>query len=209
MIPKFNLYVSIFTIWLFNISGIIGISSSYKDWFLQLTYLNLLLYFLLIVLNTRKLSYTFPLAFSIPFFFGFITEFLGTNYGWFFGEYTYGENLGVKIGGVPFMICVNWGVLTVITSDIAKLFHKNKIVRSSIGAFFMTTLDVMIEVSAPRFDFWEFKNGIVPLKNYIAWFVISFLIHSLYNQFQVKTSLKMSIHIFIAVVVFFTFFLML
>lgn len=207
MIPKFNLYISIFTIWLFNISGIIGISSSYQDWFLQLTYLNLLLYFLLILLNTRKLSYTFFLAFSIPFFIGFITEFLGTNYGWFFGEYTYGENLGTKIGGVPFMICINWGVLTIITSDIAKLIHNNKIIISIIGAFLMTALDVIIEVSAPRFDFWEFKNGVVPLKNYIAWFVISFVAHWFYNQFQIKTNLKMSIHIFIAVVVFFTAFL--
>jgi putative membrane protein len=207
MIAKYKLYISIFTIWLFTISGIIGISSSYQDWFLQLTYLNLFLYFVLILFNIKQLSYKFFLAFSIPFFIGFITEFLGTNYGWFFGEYLYGENLGTKIGGVPIMICINWGVLTIITADIAKLVHKNIFVVAIIGAFLMTALDVVIEVSAPRFDFWEFKNTVVPLKNYVAWFIISFIAHLLYHQFNIKTNTKISVHIFIAITLFFAVFL--
>lgn len=207
MILKYKFYISIFTIWLFNISGIIGISSIYHDWFLQLTYLNLFLYFILILLNIQQLNYKFFIAFSIPFFLGFITEFLGTNYGWFFGEYTYGENLGTKIGGVPLMICINWGVLTVITADMAKLISKNSFLIAIIGALLMTILDFIIEVSAPRFDFWEFKNTVVPIRNYVAWFVISFIAHFLFQQFKVRTNSKISIHIFIAIALFFTVFL--
>lgn len=207
MIAKYKLYISIFIIWLFNVSGIIGISSSAQNWFLSLTFLNLLLNFLIILWNLKEVNFKFFLAFSIPFFIGFITEFLGTNYGWFFGEYVYGENLGTKIGGVPLMICVNWGVLTIITADIAKLIHKNTFVIASVGAFLMTALDVIIEVSAPRFDFWEFKNSVVPLKNYIAWFVISFIAHFLFQQFKIRTNTKISIHIFIAITVFFAVFL--
>lgn len=207
MITKYKTYISILVIWLFTISGIIGISSSYADKFLSLTFLNLFLYFVLILWNLQRITTGFFIAFSIPFFIGFITEFLGTNYGWFFGEYLYGENLGTKIGGVPIMICINWGVLTIITADIAKLISRNIFAIATIGAFLMTALDVVIEVSAPRFDFWEFENAVVPLKNYVAWFVISFIAHLLYHQFKIKTNTKISVHIFIAITLFFAVFL--
>jgi putative membrane protein len=59
-------------------------------------------------------------------------------------------------------------------------------------------LDIIIEVSAPRFDFWEFENSIIPIKNYIAWFVIGSIAHYLYRQTNIKTNKKLSIHIFVA-----------
>ena len=202
-----KLLVSIFIIWLFNISGIFGIVSIYSNWFLKLTPLNLALYFLLILWNTKALSIKCFLAFFIPMFIGFVTEFLGANYGLIFGSYDYGENLGYKLGGVPLMICVNWAVLTVITSDISQYFHQNILVKALIGAFLMTSLDVLIEVSAPRFDFWQFENNSVPIQNYVGWFVVSFFAHLLYQQFLVKTNRKLSWHIFSVITIFFLTFL--
>ncbi|MEN8883244.1 MAG: carotenoid biosynthesis protein [Flavobacteriaceae bacterium] len=205
---KNKLVISIFIIWLFNISGIIGILSSYSDWFLELTPLNLLLYLLLITWNLENLSKQYLFAFSIPFFLGFLTEFLGVNYGLLFGNYSYGENLGFKIGGVPLMICINWAVLTIITADLSSMIVKNKIFRALLGGFLMMVLDIIIEISAPRFDFWEFENNSIPLKNYIAWFVIGSLAHYLYHQFKIKTHKKISMHIFVAITVFFFTFLL-
>ncbi|WP_439131947.1 carotenoid biosynthesis protein [Polaribacter sp.] len=207
MIAKYKLYISIFIIWLFNISGIIGILSTHSDWFLVLTPLNLMVYFFAILVNLKKFNFRFFLAFSIPFFIGFITEFLGVNYGWFFGDYKYGENLGFKLGEVPIMICLNWGILTVITADVAIKITENKIFRSLFGGFLMMLLDVIIEISAPRFDFWEFENGIVPIKNYVAWFIIASIAHFLYNLFEIKTNKKVSLNIFIAIIIFFSTFL--
>jgi len=54
----------------------------------------------------------------------------------------------------------------------------------------MMLLDIMIEVSAPRFDFWEFENSIIPIKNYIAWFIIGSIAHYLYRQINSKTNKK-------------------
>ncbi|MHB0756429.1 carotenoid biosynthesis protein [Polaribacter sp. M15] len=207
MITKYKAYITIFIIWLFNISGIFGILSSYQDWFLSLTPLNLLVYFFAILWNLQGINSRFFIAFSIPFFIGFITEFLGVNYGWFFGNYEYGENLGFKIGGVPIMICVNWGVLTVITADVSQKITKNKILRFLLGGVFMMLLDLIIEVVAPRFDFWEFENGIVPIKNYVAWFLIAAIAHAFYNRFHIKTDQKVSIHILMAILIFFSTFL--
>ena len=95
-----KLYISIFIIWLFNISGIIGILIGYKDWFLALTPLNLLMYFLLILWN-NGFSLRLLYALVIPFSVGMVAELLGIHYGWIFGNYTYGENLGYKFYGVP------------------------------------------------------------------------------------------------------------
>jgi putative membrane protein len=192
---------------LFNISGIFGILSDDSEWFLQMTPLNLMLYLVFIVVNVEKINLKFFYAFLIPFFIGFITEFLGVNYGLIFGSYEYGENLGYKVGGVPVMICVNWAVLTFITADISKLVHKSIWIRSFIGGLLMMLLDLAIEVSAPRFDFWEFENEIVPIQNYVGWLVISFIAHLLFQRFEIKTNKQISIQIFIAISVFFLTFL--
>ena len=146
---------------------------------------------------------------SIPFFLGFISEGLGVNYGYIFGSYDYGENLGYKVWGVPVTICFNWVVLTVITNDLGKRFFQNTFFISIFGAFLMTLLDVIIEVSAPRFDYWEFENGIVPIQNYVGWFCVAFLAHILYSLFRVKSNQKLSLHLLLAITVFFSIFLVL
>ena len=207
MIAKNKIFISIFIIWLFNISGILGILSSYSSCFLGYTFLNLLIYVVLITWNIEHIFKKFLVAFSIPFFIGFLTEYLGVNYGLLFGTYSYGDNLGFKIWGVPLMICVNWALLTFITADLSRIIHENIIVRSFLGGLLMMILDVIMEVSAPRFDYWQFENNTIPLKNYIAWFIIGSVAHFFYNQITLKTNMKLSIHIFVAITFFFFSFL--
>lgn len=205
---KFKFHFSIFLIWLFSISGIFGIlSEEHSDWFLSMTPLNLLLTFVILILNIEELKPKIIIALSIPFFLGFITEALGVNYGLIFGSYVYGENLGYKIVGVPLMICVNWALLTAVTADVASYFSKNKIVTAFVGGTLMTVLDLLLEVSAPRFDFWEFEGGVVPLQNYIGWLVTAFIAHLGYQYFNVKTNKTISWHILISIALFFAVFL--
>ncbi len=201
-----KLIISIFIIWLFNISGITGILLGYQDWFLPVTWFNLLIYLFLILWNTN-FSKTLILALFIPFGVGMVTEFLGVNYGLIFGNYTYGENLGLKVLGVPWIIGANWAILTYCSAALSRKLHHNSVVCAVLGAILMVALDVIIEVSAPRFDFWEFENGIVPLQNYIGWFFTAFLVHILLQKIIKVFSFKISLHIFIAILVFFTVFL--
>ncbi|RNC80179.1 MAG: carotenoid biosynthesis protein [Winogradskyella sp.] len=205
---KFIKYFSIFLVWLFTISGIFGIlSEGYSDWFLSMTSINLLLLFVIVIINIKSFKPIYSIAFSIPFFIGFITEALGVNFGLIFGSYTYGENLGLKVVGVPVMICLNWALLTAITSDVASCFSKNRVLKASIGALLMTLLDGAIEISAPRFDFWEFDGGVVPVQNYVGWFIVAFIAHMIYQQFKVKTDKQVSWHILTSMVIFFITFL--
>jgi len=204
--PNRKLTISIILIWLFNISGIIGILFEYQDWFIPLTPLHLLIYLILILWNsdiTKKLF----LGLMIPFFIGMIAEFFGVNYGVIFGNYTYGKNLGIKIFGVPWMIGVNWAILTYGTAAIAKKLSNRVVITSLIGAVLMVLLDILMEFSAPRFDFWEFEKGIIPIQNYIGWLIVAFVCHILFQKIIKEPHFILSTHIFLAIVIFFTTFL--
>ena len=199
--------ISIGLLWLFTISGILGILSQHQNWFLSLTPLNLLLTALIVLCNIKNWGLKTLLAFFIPFTLGFVSEALGVNYGLIFGSYTYGNNLGYNVFGVPLLICANWAILTFITADVAKHFTKNSWLSALIGAVLMTILDLIIEVSAPRFDFWEFEGKVVPVQNYIAWLIIAFLSHLGCQKLNVLSDKIISWHVFISIVVFFTLFL--
>jgi uncharacterized membrane protein len=42
---------------------------------------------------------------------GWFCEFIGHNYGWFFGHYNYTGTLGPAIGGVPILISITWSFI--------------------------------------------------------------------------------------------------
>ena len=202
---KINVYIGL--VWLFTISGILGVISTASNWFLALTPLYLFINFLIILLCLKDQRVRFLKGISVPFILGFITEVLGVNFGLVYGSYTYGENLGLKIFEVPLVICLNWCLLTIVSADVAKLITLNKVRRIMIGALIMLLLDFIIEISAPRFDFWVFEDGIVPIQNYFAWLIVSAIAHLWYQSFKIDTNAKISFHIITCLFVFFTVFI--
>lgn len=203
VITQYKLEISIVVIWLFHVSAVIGITLGYADWFLPLTPFNLLLCFGLLLWNIPQLNSKDLLILLVPFSFGMIAEWLGVNFGLIFGDYAYGNNLGPKIWGVPWMIGVNWTILVFITASISQKISKNLLISTGIGASLMVVLDLIIEQVAPDFDFWKFNNNIVPIQNYIGWFVVAFLAHLIYQKLFIKHQFTLSILTFLAFVVFF------
>jgi putative membrane protein len=114
---------------------------------------------------------------------GLTVEIIGVNFSIFFGEYKYGNNLGIKIFDVPIVIGFNWVLLIVLTGNFAhKIFPKSIILRVLTGSIMMILLDLLIEVSAPKLDYWEFTVNPVPLSNYLWWFIFSILFHFIYQS---------------------------
>ena len=175
-------FFSIFTVWLINISGFFGILSDQKEFFLSSSpYVLTLTLFLLIVNNSinKKFLIRLFLIFSL----GFTVEIIGVNFSIFFGEYRYGNNLGIKIFDVPIVIGFNWVLLIILTGNFAhKIFPKSIILRVLTGSIMMILLDLLIEVSAPKLDYWEFTVNPVPLSNYLWWFIFSILFHFIYQS---------------------------
>tara|TARA_B100000963_G_scaffold361459_1_gene396996 strand:+ start:1301 stop:1924 length:624 start_codon:yes stop_codon:yes gene_type:complete len=204
---SFKIKVYIGLVWLLTISGILGIISTASNWFLALTPLYLFLNFLIILLCLKDQKVRILKGISVPFILGFITEVLGVNFGLIFGSYTYGENLGLKIFEVPLIICLNWSLLTIVSADIGKFITRNKGLRILSGVLLMILLDFLIEISAPRFDFWVFKDGIVPLTNYFGWFLVASISHWWYQSFKINTNSKISCHIITCLFLFFSIFI--
>ncbi len=106
-------------------------------------------------------------------------EAIGVNSGEIFGAYDYGNALGLKILDTPPIIGINWAILVLGTGYwliLSSLKIKNTILFSFLGAIIMTILDILIEPVAIKLDFWHWKTQTPPLQNYLAWFLISFLL---------------------------------
>ena len=165
---------SIFFLWLINISGFFGITSDQNEFFLSTTPYVLSLTLLLLILNHDLSDKKSKTGLIFIFLFGLIVEILGVNFGLFFGEYSYGANLGPKIYEVPYVIGFNWVLLIIATGSVSdKLIKGKEIYKILFASFLMVLIDLFIEKSAPKLDFWEFVISPVPFSNYLWWFIFS------------------------------------
>jgi putative membrane protein len=168
------LRMSIFFLWLINISGFFGMLSDQNEFFLSTTPYVLSLTLLLLILNHDLSSKKSKIGLMLIFLFGLIVELLGVNYGLFFGDYSYGANLGSKIYGVPYVIGFNWVLLIIATGSVSdKLIKGKEIYKIIFASFLMVLIDLLMEKSAPKLDFWEFVISPVPFSNYLWWFIFS------------------------------------
>lgn len=200
-------YAGIFMLWLMHISAFIGINMGYSSFFLPLSSLNLWFIFALLILfypikNIKEIILFLGIAIT-----GFLVEVIGVATGDIFGEYAYGENLGLKLAGVPIIIGVNWAILSFVTAEIANTFRVNSIfIKAFISSTLMLIFDFFIEQSAPKFDFWEFQLPEVPLQNYITWFVLAYIFSFAVLKFKPDANPTISFHIYIVQILFFTLF---
>ena len=204
MIPiKLNLEnISIFIIWLFHVSGIVGILYGNSEWFISATPLNISINFVLLMINCSGHKWFFPMV-VIGLLTGMITEILGVQLGWIFGDYQYGDALGYKLLGVPLLIGVNWTMLTIITGAIAQQFYENIVMRIFIGVGLMLFLDLLIEPIAPVLDFWVFDGGEAPLQNYIGWVAVALFLQFIFHYFRITIKGWFSHQLYLLQIIFF------
>jgi putative membrane protein len=67
----------------------------------------------------------------------------------------------------------------------------------------MLIYDFFLEPIAIKFDMWSWENITVPVKNYIAWFIIAYILILMFYLFRVKFKNKLSFTVFIAQLLFF------
>ena len=195
--------LSIGLIWIFHISGLVGIIYSNASWFIKATPFNLLLSFALLIVNiewNKKLFLLVVTCFSV----GMLSEIIGVKYGFLFGEYSYGNALGIKFNGVPLIIGINWCLLVFITGYISRFFFNSLIARTFLGIFLMLSLDIVMEPIAPILDFWKFKEGLASFNNYIGWAIVSFPLQLLFHKLNQNIESSFPFHLYILQFLFFT-----
>ena len=175
------------------------------DFFAGFTYVNLLLMSIILFLNLKLESNYHILSILSIFLIGMITESLGVNYGLIFGDYEYGNNLGFKLFGVPYLIGVNWIILTVISANIASFLTKNRsvVITNITGTLLIIAMDFVMEPIAPKLDMWRFKNLIVPPSNYVGWLFVGLFTQTLYNLYFRQKEIIVSTNLYLAFFFFF------
>ncbi|PLW97100.1 MAG: carotenoid biosynthesis protein [Marinilabiliales bacterium] len=172
---------------IFYVVGIAGFTIPFlQPVFKVITPLALLLGVYLLAIYHGKFSAKSLIIFFTVFLTGLLVEMIGVNTGKIFGAYTYGKTLGPMVWNTPLMIGVNWLFLVYAIASITEKLKAPAIVQILVSSLMMIVYDLVMEQVAPRMDMWSWENGNIPLRNYFAWFVISFFLFSLLKIFRIK-----------------------
>jgi len=160
---------------LFHTVGLIGLSMpSFRPLFLQLVPWHILLMLIVIIASHRPLDYRILLLALFVFIVGYVAEWIGVHKNWLFGNYSYGETLGLKFYDIPLIIGVNWFLLVYSSGVLMhQLRIRNVFSRVITGAIILVLLDLLIEPVAVKLDYWHWANNTIPLSNYAGWFLLS------------------------------------
>lgn len=174
-------------------AGLIGLSlPDLRSYFLPLTpytlwFTGIVCLYYYPIKNIKTYS-----AFAIFFIAAWLVEVVGVATGKLFGVYQYGSVLGFKLANVPLVIGMNWLILLICTNAVVEEWNVGGFFgKAALGAGLMTFLDVFIEPVAMSYDFWNWQFDKVPVQNFAAWWLVSFVFHFAYQQLELpqKSSL--------------------
>jgi bisanhydrobacterioruberin hydratase len=205
---------------IFHIVGLIGILVFKSEVIIKSTSFNLLLCFFLLLWTQDDKNVFFWLFAIAAMFVGFAVEVIGVNTGYLFGNYAYGEVLGIQWKAVPLIIAVNWFVVlyccgTATTALLQRIIKpiadtpaapKPALKSISIitdGATLALTFDWLMEPVAIKLGYWQWQNNEVPMYNYACWFIISMLLMVVFHFCQFEKRNKFAIHLLLIQVMFF------
>ncbi len=213
-------YIALMLALLFHICGAIGIIlSDYKEWFINSSPITLLLMSALIIITQKGKNSYFIVFVLLCFFVGLLTEMIGVNTGFLFGKYEYGNVLGPKVLGVPWLIGINWFVVIYCAgctthfleawivqqmgADITlstRIQHLSFIIDTALIAVFF---DWLIEPVAIKLGYWSWLDNDIPFFNYVCWFLISLLLSAAMRFLSFHKANLFAVHLFIIQGLFF------
>ena len=131
------------------------------------------------------------LWFFLTYFLTYLLEVVGVKTGIIFGNYNYGSTLGLKVFDVPLIIGLNWVFVILGGTSIAQKVTSDRTLSALITAMIAVAFDLILEPVAIKLDYWTWQNDTIPVRKYLAWFVISFLFAWLFNRINlnIKTDL--------------------
>lgn len=182
-----------------------------RELFESATPFNLLTSIILLLLAQRKYSRSFGIFVIVTFFVGYFVEVIGVKTEAIFGTYTYGKTLGFKVLEVPLLIGVNWIMITFIVNYFISTYFSffiftSKVtlfIKAVLSAVLMVMIDYLIEPVAIKHDFWSWSGDIIPLQNYIGWFLVALPLCVLFQFSRFEKINKFSYFLLLAQLIFF------
>jgi bisanhydrobacterioruberin hydratase len=190
---------------IFYLVGVLGLSfPETRPLFIRLVPFALILGFAGVLLfNEAKWDWKTLAAFVLVYISGFVIESVGVNTGLIFGEYIYGKTLGYQIFETPLIIGMNWLFLVYVSSSLTERLNSGRFISFLLPPVLMVIYDMVLEQVAPDLGMWNWKNEVIPLQNYIAWFVVAFIFVLVFRLLNIKTTNKIAPLIFILQFLFF------
>ena len=189
----------------FNIFGsILLFFDPLRQSVLNLTPIHLLAMFALFLWANSYFSIKLIKAIIVIYFIGILAEVLGVRDNIIFGNYYYGNSLGPQVFGVPLIIGFNWLTLSFATYGVSSYLFKNKTIITVFASILMVLTDYIIEPMAGTLDFWYWAGGNIPIQNYVGWFFVSLIIHSILVKMNFKFNIKLCLALLLSQILFFT-----
>ena len=130
-----------------------------------------------------------------------------------FGNYHYGNTLKPQILQIPIAIGFAW--LTISLSSLMmtlRIIHRYQIKNSYhiyiipiLTAVFMLIFDLVMENAAPKLDYWIWHNNVIPLQNYLLWFLLGSLFSWLWFKLNISMNFypTFGIHVYLSQFIYF------
>jgi putative membrane protein len=138
---------------------------------------------------------------ALSFVISWAVEFVGCNYGWWFGDYGYSEVLGIALGNVPILVVVSWEIIIYpslllvdrFTGGVARTGFARvmQLAFASLATgLIATTWDTMTDPISVHAGYWAWDHGGeyakdlaggIPYSNFWGWIGAVFLISFLYR----------------------------
>lgn len=192
---------------LFHIIGVVLMLTQENG--AELSYLNLLLCSVLIILGEHSLRNTF-ISLLIIYVGGYLIEYIGVHTGVLFGEYQYGNGLSTKFLDIPLIIGLNWFIIVVSSTSVARIIKYPTLITQTpdliialIAGGLCTGMDFLIEPVAIKYDYWSWATETIPTFNYITWFGFASMFSFIYLKLNSKIN-RVGQALFVIWVLFFT-----
>jgi len=153
----------------------------------------------LLRLDSLKVFYWGLVTFLIT----YLTEVIGVKTGLIFGEYSYGNVLGIKLFDVPIIIGLNWVFVILGLINLFQKFKTNNFFKGLYVGIGAVAFDFILEPVAISLTYWSWDDIQIPLQNYIAWFVLAYVFYLLFAYFKIELRTTISRNYFIIQTIFF------
>lgn len=159
---------------------------------------------IVIYFGNKQIETNLILWLFCTFIFTMVIEILGVKSGRIFGNYSYGNVLGLKCYGVPLIIGLNWTIVIYGLYTISgKIISQGSILKSFLVGVMAVLFDLVLEPVAVKLNYWNWHNASIPLQNYLSWFLISAGVSFIAEKVKIQKANTLIIHYLFAQYLFF------
>ncbi len=147
----------------------------------------------------KKLLYCFSIIIGL----GFIIELIALNSQTLFGDFSFGDALGLKILGTPFLIGIHWFLLGMGSNYLIR-FVFDKRINQLFGASFLMIIGFIItDPVAQSLGIWSWDNYSFTLQNYSIRFLVSLLMQGVILYFLKDEKNQFAAYFYLLTTLFF------